>query len=72
MKKRVTLKIEGMECPNCAMILERMEDTLAGVMRVEASYHKAQMMVEYDESVLSLQQIEAEVQRLGYKVGEKP
>ncbi len=72
MKKRVTLKIEGMECPNCAMILERMEDTLAGVTSVEASYHKAQMVVEFDESALSLQQIEAEVLRLGYRVWQKP
>lgn len=72
MKKRVTLKIEGMECPNCAMTLERMEDTMPGVTRVEASYHRAQMVVEFDESVLSLQQIEAEVVRLGYKVGKEP
>ena len=67
MSTRITLKITGMECPNCAMILEQMEDKLPGVLRAEASYHKAQLIVEYDETRLSEAQIRAEVQRLGYQ-----
>lgn len=70
MAKRVTLKIEGMECPNCAMILERIEDKLHGVLLAEASYHKAQMVVEYDEAQVSEEKITAEVQRMGYGVAE--
>jgi len=66
MTKRVTLKIDGMECPNCAMILESMEDKLKGVKKAEASYHKAQLIVEFNESELSVDQIKAEVKRLGY------
>ena len=69
MTRKVTLKIKGMECPNCSMILERIEDKLDGVLMAEASYHKAQLVVEYDENVLSLEQIQAEVVRLGYRVG---
>lgn len=68
MTKRVTLKIDGMECPNCAMILESMEDKLKGVKKAEASYHKAQLIVEFNESELSVDQIKAEVKRLGYVV----
>ena len=48
MSTRIILKITGMECPNCAMILEQMEDKLPGVLRAEASYHKAQLTVDYD------------------------
>jgi len=66
MKKRVIFKIEGMECPNCAMILERIEDRLAGVLLAEASYHKAQMVVEYDDARVSEEQIRAEIARIGY------
>jgi copper chaperone CopZ len=40
MKQRLTLKITDMQCPNCAMILEGIEDKLPGVERAEASYHK--------------------------------
>ena len=68
MKQKITLKIEGMECPNCSMILESMEDKLEGILMVEASYHKGQMKIEYDENQVTLPQIKAEVQRLGYQV----
>jgi len=68
MAKKVTLKIAGMECPNCSMNLERIEDKLKGVIFAEASYRKEQMVVEYDEAVLTLEQIKAEVKRLGYEV----
>lgn len=68
MAKRITMRITGMECPNCAMILERIEDKLDGVEMAEASYRKEQLVVEYDETVLDEAQIVAAVERLGYGV----
>ena len=68
MTKRITLKIDGMECPNCAMILEGIEDKLKGVKSAEASYRKTQLIVEYEESLLTEDQIKAEVKRMGYEV----
>ncbi|MBA3074741.1 MAG: hypothetical protein FP831_14150 [Anaerolineae bacterium] len=68
MTERITLKINGMECPNCAMILEGIEDKLKGVKSAEASYRKAQLVVEYDEFLLTEDQIKAEVKRMGYEV----
>ena len=68
MTKRILMKIDGMACPNCAMILERIEDKLNGVLMAEASYHKAQMVVEFNEAQVTEEQIEAEVQRMGYVV----
>jgi len=68
MSNKVTLKIKGMECPNCTMNLERIEDKLKGILFAEASYHKAQMVLVYDETVVGMDQIKAEVIRLGYEV----
>ena len=68
MATKVTLKIAGMECPNCSLNLERIEDKLKGVVFAEASYRKQQMVVEYDDAVLTLEQIKAEIKRLGYEV----
>lgn len=68
MTTRITMKIGGMSCPNCAMVLEQMEDRLNGVKQVEASYHKGQMTVVYDETVITKEQIKTEVNRLGYEV----
>jgi copper chaperone CopZ len=52
-----------MHCTNCAMQLEGIEDRLAGVERVEASYHKGQMKVVYDDSKVNEEQIRSEVRR---------
>lgn len=68
MAMKITLAISGMECPNCAMILERIEDKVPGVRMAEASYRKEQLIIEYDERQVSEEQLKAEVQRLGYAV----
>jgi len=68
MTRKVTLKIKGMECPNCSMNLERIEDKLKGVLFAEASYHKEQMVLEYDETIVDMDLIRAEISRLGYEV----
>ena len=59
MTQRISLTIKGMECPNCSMILERIEDKLIGVVKAEASYHKAQMVVEYNETLVNEGQIKS-------------
>jgi copper chaperone CopZ len=60
-------KVLDMHCTNCAMRLESLEDDLPGVRKVEASYRKGEMLVEYDESKLRLDEIIAAVQKLGYQ-----
>ena len=62
-----TFKVPDMSCTNCAMKLESLEDTLDGVKEINASYHKLQMTVEYDESRLTDEQIIAAVKKKGYR-----
>lgn len=62
-----TFKIPDMTCTNCAMKLESLEDSLEGVKEINASYHKLQMVVEYDETKLSEEQIVAAVRSKGYQ-----
>lgn len=64
MKK--TFSVPDMSCTNCAMTLESLEDELVGVREINASYHKLQMVVEYDESKLTIEQIIAAVKKKGY------
>jgi copper chaperone CopZ len=49
------------------MKLESLEDTLEGVREINASYHKLQMTVEYDEAKLTEEQIIAAVKKKGYQ-----
>jgi Cu+-exporting ATPase len=72
MAKRITYQIGGMECPNCAMILERLEDKLPGVLLAEASYHKARLVVEYDEGLLDEARLAEAIRRLGYQPTPRP
>ena len=61
-----TFKVVDMSCTNCAMKLESLEDVLDGVKEINASYHKLEMVVEYDESKLTEDAIIAAVKKKGY------
>jgi copper chaperone CopZ len=62
-----TFKVPDMTCTNCAMKLESLEDMLDGVKEINASYHKLQMVIEYDETRLTDEQIVAAVKKKGYQ-----
>ena len=61
-----TFSIPDMTCTNCAMKLESLEDTLEGVKEINASYHRLEMVIEFDESKLTDEQIVAAVKKKGY------
>jgi len=63
---RITFHVPDMECPNCAMHLEGLEDELPGIKRVSASYKKQVMEVEFDEAKLTVQQIISAANAIGY------
>lgn len=48
------------------MPLESLEDTLEGVKEINASYHKLEMVIEYDESKLTDEQIISAVKNIGF------
>ena len=62
-----TFKIPDMTCSNCAMKLESLEDTLDGVKEINASYHKLEMVIEFDESKLTDELIIVAVKKKGYQ-----
>lgn len=62
-----TFRVEDMTCSNCAMKLESLEDTLEGVREINASYHRLEMVIEYDETKLTEEQIITAVKKKGYQ-----
>lgn len=64
MKK--TFTVPDMHCPNCSMHLEGLEDELPGVKRISASYKKLSMEIEFDEKLLTIEQIIAAANEIGY------
>jgi copper chaperone CopZ len=61
-----TFKVPDMTCSNCAMKLESLEDVLDGVKEINASYHRLEMVIEFDEARLTDEQIVAAVKKKGY------
>jgi len=62
-----TFKIPDMTCSACAMKLESLEDELNGVREISASYHRLEMVIEFDESKLTDEQIVTAVKKKGYQ-----
>lgn len=61
-------RVPDMHCASCVMRLESIEDELDGIKRINASYHKQQMEVEFDEKVVSEEKIVEAVKKKGYTV----
>lgn len=66
-----TFSVPDLHCSNCSMRLESIEDELAGIKEIDASYHKQQMIVEFDETVVSEDQIIAAAKKKGYQASVK-
>lgn len=66
--QKKTFQIADMHCSSCAMRLESIEDELEGVRSVRASYQKARMEVEFDETVVTEAMIVEAVKEKGYQV----
>jgi copper chaperone CopZ len=62
-----TFNVPDMHCTNCSMKLESIEDELAGIKEIYSSYHKQQMTVEFDETIISEDQIIAAAKKKGYQ-----
>lgn len=62
-----TFRVPDMHCANCSMRIESIEDDLPGIKEVNASYHKQNLVVEYDETKVSEDQIVAAVKKKGYQ-----
>jgi len=65
-KKIFTIK--DLHCSSCVMRVEGIEDDFPGIRRISASYQRQRMEVDYDEKLITEEQIVAAVERLGYHV----
>ena len=66
MTKKI-FSVPDMHCSNCSMKLESIEDELNGIREINASYHKQQMVVEYDETLVTMGDIIAAAKKKGYQ-----
>ena len=63
-----TFHIPDMHCTNCVMLLEGLEDDMEGVRRVQGSYKHQTLVIDYDETRITQEQLIAAIHQLGYTV----
>ena len=65
---KLVLKVKGMHCASCAILIDKLLLKQAGVVAVSTSYGAQKVALEFDEAAISLDQIDAFVNKLGYDV----
>jgi len=65
------LHLEGMDCADCAIKLEKGVTRLPGVLHCTVDFAAAKMRVEYDVEQLDQTAITGRIRQLGYDVAEK-
>ena len=63
-----TFELEGMTCASCAQTVEKVTNKLPGVESAQVNLATEKLTMAYDESVLSVQDIEQAVSKAGYQV----
>ncbi|MBI6872174.1 heavy metal translocating P-type ATPase [Clostridium aciditolerans] len=62
-----TLKIEGMTCAACAKAVERVSKKLDGVTKASVNLATEKLSINFDESKVNIQDIQAAIEKAGYK-----
>ncbi len=66
-----TVRIVGMDCPDCALSIEHVLGRLDGVLNVSVNYAAEKMRLEYDSQRIARQEIFKRVAYLGYEIVEE-
>ncbi|NKF08470.1 copper-translocating P-type ATPase [Clostridium gasigenes] len=62
-----SLKIEGMTCASCAKAVERTAKKVQGVSEASVNFATEKLNVSFDETVVSLSDIQSAIEKAGYK-----
>ncbi|HWQ44596.1 MAG TPA: heavy metal translocating P-type ATPase [Methanosarcina barkeri] len=70
-KDKVTLNLQGMSCASCAANIEKILNKTDGVISVSVNFPLEKAVVEFDSSRISVREIIAVVQGIGYGASVK-
>lgn len=65
-----SLRIDGMDCPTCATVIEHALGRLDGVLEAKVSYAAERLRLEYDSEQTSHRAVERRIDALGYRILE--
>jgi len=68
---RKVLPILGMDCPACALTIEKRLRKLEGIKEAKVNYMTQNVAVTYDPSKIRIPEIEKAIEKLGYRISYK-
>jgi Cd2+/Zn2+-exporting ATPase len=66
--RHLRLPVEGMDCSDCARVIEHSLGRIEGVLAVEVSYAAQELRLEYDNEKTGRAALEKRVRSLGYEI----
>ena len=63
---KLVLKVKGMHCASCAILIDKLVGKQAGIVKASTSYGAEKVTIEFDETKISLAQIDKLINQLGY------
>lgn len=66
--KHETISIHGMDCSDCALVVEHSLGRMEGVLTARVNYAAKKLWIEYDTHTLTHRGIEQRIQSLGYEI----
>lgn len=68
MATKIVLKVKGMHCASCAILIDKLLAKQDGLISSSTSYGAQKVALEFDEAKISLEKIDQFVNKLGYDV----
>ncbi len=68
--KAELLKVQGMHCAACAILIDKTLEKTQGIVKASANYGSERLSLEYDPSVINIQQIGTILNKIGYSLVE--
>lgn len=68
LEKNVSLKISGMHCASCAMLIEKTLNKVDGTSSAVVNYATETVNIVYDEDTVDITSINLAIEKLGFKV----
>ncbi len=65
--KKVVLKLSGMRCTSCSVLIDTVLEELEGVKSAKTSYAEQKVEVEFDPSQVQLEKMLAAIKSEGYE-----
>lgn len=63
---KLVLKVKGMHCASCSVLIDKLLAKQPGVISIKTSYGAEKAAIEFDETKISLEKIDELINKLGY------